>query len=63
MFRLIDEIERTRTYPTQSEIELINEIKVLIIESKEYKLMEEIADGDGNISVQSVRDLFYGIGK
>lgn len=63
MYRLIDEIQRLRTYPTEDELNLIKEVIEAIKESDECRLMVEIADGDGNISVQSVRDLVYGAGK
>ena len=57
MRKIIDEIERTRTYPNECELELIKEIKEIIAESDEQRLMEETASGDGNIDIEAFKDL------
>lgn len=61
MFRLIDEIERLRRFPTKDELELIADIIEVVKESPESNLIEETADGDGNINLDSFRNLAYGL--
>jgi len=44
MYKLIDEIERLRTYPTKEELELTLEVIELIKEFQTNKQLENIAD-------------------